>query len=273
MILKVLWSNSEIAVSGFKTQNASPKETFAVMSNNLHTRLDALRIKLFSDGADLPRILAMYKNPRIKGFTTNPTLMRQAGISDYEAFGRELLKAVPDRPISLEVFADDLEGMSQQAHKIATWGPNVNVKIPVTNTKGVFTGPLIERLSASGIVLNITALLTVDQVRAVADALHPDTPAIISVFAGRIADTGMDPMPVMRESLAVMKHRPKAELLWASPREVLNVFQAEEVGTNIITATPDILKKLELTGKDLTDYSLDTVKMFYRDATAAGFSI
>ena len=235
--------------------------------------LDDLKIKLFADGADLNSILELYKNPRIQGFTTNPTLMHKAGITDYEQFGRKLLAAVQDRPISLEVFADDLETMEIQARKIATWGSNVNIKIPVTNTKGEFAGSLISKLSAEGVQLNVTAIMTPQQVRKVAEALDPRTPAIISVFAGRIADTGVDPMPLMRECLAALKDRPLAELLWASPREVLNVFQANEVGAHIITATPDVLAKLKLFGKDLDEYSLDTVKMFHNDATAAGFSI
>lgn len=235
--------------------------------------IDQLRIKLFCDGADFDSIISMYANPYIKGFTTNPTLMRKAGITDYEQFGRKVLAAVPDRPISLEVFADDLDGMEEQAREIATWGPNVNVKIPVTNTKGEFTGSLIRELSKEGIVLNITALLTTDQIAEVAEALSPDTPAIISVFAGRVADTGVDPVPLMEEGLQLLENRPKAELLWASPRELLNVFQADEIGCHIITATPDILAKLKLVGKDLQEYSLDTVKMFYTDAHAAGYSI
>jgi len=215
----------------------------------------------------------MYKNPYIQGFTTNPTLMRKAGISDYEAFGRKILAAVPDRPISLEVFADDLETMEEQANKIATWGANVNVKIPVTNTKGEFTGPLIKKLAAQGVVLNITALMTVEQVKDVALCLNPDTQAIISVFAGRIADTGVDPVLLMKDCLEALKEYPKAELLWASPRELLNVFQADEIGCHIITATPDILAKLKLVGKDLIEYSLDTVKMFYTDASLAGYTL
>jgi transaldolase len=235
--------------------------------------LDDLKIKLFADGADLNSILELYKNPRIQGFTTNPTLMHKAGITDYEQFGRKLLAAVQDRPISLEVFADDLETMEIQARRIATWGSNVNIKIPVTNTKGEFAGSLISKLSAEGVQLNVTAIMTPQQVRKVAEALDPRTPAIISVFAGRVADTGVDPMPLMRECLAALKDRPLAELLWASPREVLNVFQANEVGAHIITATPDVLAKLKLFGKDLDEYSLDTVKMFHNDATAAGFSI
>jgi transaldolase len=236
-------------------------------------KVEDLKIKLFCDGADLDSIISMYKVPYIQGFTTNPTLMRKAGITDYEAFGRKVLAAVPDRPVSLEVFADDLDNMEIQAGKIATWGSNVNIKIPVTNTKGEFTGPLIKTLSAKGVVLNITALMTVEQVAAVADCLDVNTPSIISVFAGRIADTGVDPVPVMSECLTALKHHPKAELLWASPRELLNVFQADEIGCHIITATPDVLAKLKLVGKDLTEYSLDTVKMFFTDASAAGFSI
>jgi transaldolase len=235
--------------------------------------IEQLKIKLFCDGADMDSILSMYKNPWIKGFTTNPTLMRKAGISGYEAFGRRVLAAVPDRPVSLEVFADDFENMEIQARKIASWGSNVNVKIPVMNTKGEFTGSLIKTLSSEGITLNITALMTVDQVKQVAECLDPNTPAIVSVFAGRVADTGVDPVPLMAECLIALKDRPKAELLWASPRELLNVFQADEVGCHIITATPDILGKLKTVGKDLFDFSLDTVKMFFTDATAAGFSI
>ena len=235
--------------------------------------IEQLKIKLFCDGADFDSILSMYKVPYIKGFTTNPTLMRKAGITDNEAFGRKVLAAVPDRPVSLEVFADDLENMEIQAGKIATWGSNVNIKIPVTNTKGEFTGPLLKTLSKKGVVLNITALMTAEQVAEVAECLDPNTPSIISVFAGRVADTGVDPVPVMKDCLAALKDHPKAELLWASPRELLNVFQADEVGCHIITATPDVLNKLKLVGKDLTEYSLDTVKMFFTDATAAGFSI
>lgn len=235
--------------------------------------IDQLKIKLFCDGADFDSIISMYAKPYIKGFTTNPTLMRKAGITDYEQFGRKVLAAVPDRPISLEVFADDLSEMEDQAREIATWGPNVNVKIPVTNTKGEFTGSIINTLSKDGVVLNVTALLTLDQISEVADALSPETPAIISVFAGRIADTGVDPVPLMTKGLEMLEDRPKAELLWASPRELLNVFQADEIGCHIITATPDILAKLKLVGKDLEEYSLDTVKMFYSDASAAGYSI
>jgi len=235
--------------------------------------IDDLRIKLFSDGADFKSIMALYANPWIKGFTTNPTLMRRAGIVDYETFGRKLLRAVPDRPVSLEVFADDIEGMEAQAVAIASWGSNVNVKIPVTNRAGDFMGPLIERLSNSGVVLNVTAILTLDQVDRVAQALHSATPAIVSVFAGRIADTGVDPVPLIRRSLEILSCRPRAELLWASPRELLNIFQANDAGCHIITVPPEILQKLSLVGKDLSAYSLETVSMFYRDACDAAYCI
>src|SRR6266568_1485745 len=232
-----------------------------------------LKVKLFADGADLAGMKEMAANPLIKGFTTNPTLMRKAGIADYAAFAREVLKAIPDRPVSFEVFADEFAEMEAQALEIASWGKNVNVKIPVTNTRGEFAGSLTERLSKKGVKLNVTALLTLDQVKRVTERLAAETPAIISVFAGRIADTGVDPVPVMKKSVEIMKAKPKAELIWASPRELLNVFQADQVGCHIITATNDILKKLSLVGKDLDKYSLETVEMFYQDAKAAGYSI
>lgn len=232
-----------------------------------------LKVKIFADGADLAGIKAMYQKPWIKGFTTNPTLMRKAGVKDYKAFALQVLEAVPDRPVSFEVFADEFDEMERQALEIASWGPNVNVKIPVTNTRREFAGPLIGRLSAAGVTLNITAVFTREQVQAIADHLAPQTPAIVSVFAGRIADTGADPVPMMREYLKVLKPRPKAELLWASPRELLNVVQADQIGCHIITVTNDLLSKLSLLGKDHGDYSLETVEMFYKDASAAGFSI
>jgi transaldolase len=235
--------------------------------------LKNFKIKLFADGANLSEMTAMYRDPRIVGFTTNPTLMRKAGISDYAAFARDVLHAIPDRPVSFEVFADELDEMEAQARIIAAWGVNVNVKIPVTNTKGVFAGPIIRSLSRDGIILNVTAIMTVDQVRLVADALAAETPAIISVFAGRVADTGVDPIPHMIACRRELAQRPKAELLWASPRELLNLFHADEAGCDIITATPDILAKLALIGKDLAEYSLDTVRMFHRDATQSGFQI
>ncbi len=233
----------------------------------------SLNVKLFADGADMDGIMEMYANPLIKGFTTNPTLMNKVGIKDYEDFGRKVLNAVPDRPVSLEVFADEFDEMEAQAMEIATWGDNVNIKIPITNTKGQSSAPLINKLSNQGVSLNITAIMTLEQVRDVAENLSYDTPAIVSVFAGRIADTGIDPMPVMRECVEILSVRPKAELLWASPRELLNIFQADEVGCHIITATNDVLRKLALVGKDLSEYSLETVEMFYNDATSAGYSI
>jgi transaldolase len=232
-----------------------------------------LKVKIFADGADLERILALYANPLIKGFTTNPTLMRKAGISDYESFAKQVLTKITDRPVSFEVFADDFPTMIAQGRRIASWGRNANVKIPVTNTKGAFAGPVIEALSKEGVVLNVTAIMTPEQVEQVGACLRADVPAIISVFAGRVADTGRDPMPLMRECLARLANRPKAELLWASPRELLNIFQADEVGCHIITATSDVLAKLGLVGKDLDAYSLETVKMFFNDAAAAGYSI
>jgi len=232
-----------------------------------------LKIKLFADGADLAGIKEMADNPQVAGFTTNPTLMRKAGVTNYKAFALDALHIVEGLPISFEVFADDFEEMEKQAHEIASWGSNVNVKIPVTNTKGEWSGELIERLSLAGITVNVTAVMTLDQVRRITNVLAPQTPAIVSVFAGRIADTGLDPMPLMAESVKILSAKPKAELIWASPRELLNVFQADLVGCHIITATNDILKKLSLVGKDLDAYSLDTVKMFYNDASSAGYSI
>ena len=236
-------------------------------------RVEQLAIKIFADGADFDNIVKLSANPIIKGFTTNPTLARNAGVTDYEAFSRKVLAAVPDRPVSLEVFADEFPEMLRQARTIATWGANVNVKIPVTNTRKEFAGDVIRELSADGVVVNVTAIMTLDQVRQVAHNLSPDTAAIVSVFAGRVADTGVDPMPLMTEAARILKSRPKAELLWASPRELLNIFQADSIGCHIITATKDVLAKLSLVGKDLEAYSLETVEMFRRDAVAAGFQI
>ena len=237
------------------------------------TNVNQLKVKLFADGADIDSILTLYKDPNIKGFTTNPTLMNKVGIKDYEKFAKQMLEVIPDRPVSFEVFADDLTDMLAQAKVIASWGSNVNVKIPVTNTKGLFTGPIIKELSQAGVQLNITAVFTPLQVKSIAENLSYDTAGIVSVFAGRIADTCLDPVPIMRECVEILKDLPKAELLWASPREVLNVIQADEVGCHIITATPSILGKLKLLGKDLSEYSLETVQMFYDDAQAAGYSI
>lgn len=235
--------------------------------------VDQLRVKIFADGADFDTIVKLRSHPLVTGFTTNPTLARKAGVTDYEAFGRKVLSAVPDRPVSLEVFADDFAEMAWQARAIASWGPNVNVKIPVTNTRGQFAGDLIRELSADGVTVNVTAILTLEQVRRVTECLDPKTPAIVSVFAGRIADTGVDPVPLMAEAVDILRARPKAELIWASPRELLNIFQADAIGCHIITVTNDILSKLGMVGKDLTAYSLETVEMFRKDAVAAGFSI
>ncbi|HYW54244.1 MAG TPA: transaldolase [Dongiaceae bacterium] len=233
----------------------------------------ALKTKIFADGADVDGIRALAADPRIAGFTTNPTLMRKAGIADYAAFARTALDIVDGRPISFEVFADDADEMERQARAIARWGDNVYVKIPVTNTQGVSTAPLVRRLSAGGVRLNVTALMTAAQVRDVTAALTGGAPAYVSVFAGRVADTGRDPLPIMRESLAVMAPHPQLELIWASPRELLNIFQADEIGCHVITVTNDILAKLATVGKDLTEYSLDTVKMFHRDAALAAFAV
>lgn len=233
-----------------------------------------LRIHLYADGADIKEMVAARQADIVKGFTTNPTLMRKAGVTDYEAFAKQVLAAIPDRSISFEVFADEFGEMERQALKIAAWGPQVFVKIPITNTKGESSLPLIQRLAKAGVQLNITAILTLAQVRGVAENLNPVVPAIVSVFAGRIADTGVDPEPIMRESKALLAGLPKAQLLWASSREALNIFQAEACGCEIITATPDILKKFTtMRGKDLAELSLDTVKMFDTDATAAGFKL
>ena len=230
-------------------------------------------IKLFADGADKAGILEMYRSPRIDGFTTNPTLMRKAGITDYAAFAKDILKEIQDKPISFEVFADEFGQMERQAVEIADWGRNVYVKIPVMNTKRKTSYDLVRKLSQAGVQLNITAIMTLEQVRNVAEAVQGGSSSFVSVFAGRVADTGVDPIPMMQEALELLKTAPNAELLWASPREVLNVYQAETIGCPIITATNDILKKLELNGKNLDDYSQETVQMFFNDAQAAGFHL
>jgi transaldolase len=236
-------------------------------------QLDALKIKIFADGADLDGMLAMYADPRIAGFTTNPTLMRKAGITNYEAFAKSVLERIPDRPISFEVFADNFDDMDRQARLIAGWGRNVNVKIPITNTLGQSSADLIGRLSGDGIMVNVTAIMTVDQVRTVAAALRPGSQSIVSVFAGRIADTGRDPIPLMRACLDCLAAQPGAALLWASPRELLNLFQADEMGCQIITMTNDLLTKMAMVGKDLDTFSLETVKMFRTDAQAADYTL
>ncbi len=232
-----------------------------------------LNIDLYSDGADVRDMIAARDSGIVKGFTTNPTLMRKSGISDYEKFAREALQAVSGLPISFEVFADEFDEMERQAKLIATWGESVFVKIPITNTRRQSSIDLIRRLSSAGVKLNITAILTLDQVRQVVDAVDAKVPAIVSVFAGRIADTGRDPVPLMTEAAGIVRKKPKAQLLWASPRELLNIFQADACGCHIITVTADILKKLAMYGKPLEDLSLDTVKMFFNDASSAGFRL
>jgi transaldolase len=236
-------------------------------------RVDELAVKIFGDAADVAGMLKLYREPYIRGFTTNPTLMRKAGVADYRAFARDLLSAIPDRPISFEVFSDDFAGMERQAAEIASWGDNVYVKIPVTNTRGQSACALVKRLSRSGVRVNVTALLALTQVRQVVDALVDGAPSCISVFAGRIADTGIDPTSIIAPALEMMREVPQAELIWASPRELLNIFQADDIGCHIITVTQDILNKLPLVGRDLHDYSLDTVRMFHDDAADAGFSL
>lgn len=236
-------------------------------------RVEDLRVKLFADGAEKEGMLEMYAKPYIKGFTTNPTLMHKAGLTDYRAFARSIVEAIPDRHISFEVFSDEFEEMERQAREITTWGANVYVKVPVTNTRREPAAELIRRLSSDGVKLNVTAILTLDQVGTVVDAVRAGAPSCISVFAGRIADTGRDPVPLMAAAVEMLRVAPGAELIWASPRELLNIFQADDIGCHIITVTNDILKKLALVGKDLSDYSLDTVKMFYDDGRKAGFTL
>ena len=235
--------------------------------------VDQLSVKIFADGADLAGMEDLYHQAFIKGFTTNPSLMRKAGISDYRAFARQVLQAIPDRPISFEVFSDEFGEMERQAREIASWGENVYVKIPVTNTRREPACDLVRRLSHSGVKVNVTALFSLGQVRDVVAAVADGAPACVSVFAGRVADTGYDPLPLMAAAVEMLRVAPNAELIWASPRELLNIFQADAVGCHIITVTHDILKKLSLVGLDLEDYSLDTVKMFFRDARQAGFAL
>lgn len=240
------------------------------MKNN---KLSKLKVEVFADGADLESIIKLNKNPLVKGFTTNPTLMKKAGVTDYKTFALKVINEIRDKPLSFEVFADDLDTMYAQAREIASWGDNVNVKIPVTNTEGEFTGPIIERLSNEGVQLNITAIMTAEQVEKVAECLNPNTPAIVSIFAGRIADTGRDPVPIMQMAQQHLMGHPHAKLLWASAREVLNVYQADDISCDIITITNDLLGKLELADKNLDDFSLETVEMFYKDACQAGYTI
>jgi transaldolase len=232
-----------------------------------------LRVAVYSDGAVLDQMVEAYRRGFVQGFTTNPTLMAKAGVSDYTAFGREVVGAIPDLPISFEVFADDFPTMAEQARRISRWGSNVYVKVPIMNTQRASALPLIRHLSREGIKLNVTAVMTLEQVRGIVRAVAPGVPTIVSIFAGRVADTGRDPVPHMREAVALCRDRPELQVLWASPREVLNVYQADECGCDVITVTPDLLAKLELRLKDLEDYSRETVQMFYDDARRAGFSV
>ena len=236
-------------------------------------KVEELKVKIFADGADKAGMLEMYEKPFVKGLTTNPTLMKKAGIIDYRAFCKDILTSINDKPLSFEVFSDDFSEMERQALEIASWGDNVYVKIPITNTKQETCYALVEKLANQKVKLNVTALMTLDQVRNVVAALDPNIPSYVSVFAGRIADTGYDPVPLMTNAVEILKTAPAAELIWASPRELLNIFQADEIGCHVITVTNDILKKLSLVGYDLDEYSLDTVKMFYADAVAAGFKL
>jgi transaldolase len=235
--------------------------------------INQLKIKIFADGADKTGMLEMLAKPYIKGFTTNPTLMRKAGIADYKQFAKDILKAIPDKPISFEVFSDEFSEMERQALEIADWGDNIYVKVPVTNTKREPSYELVHKLASRGVKVNVTALMTLSQVRDVVAALNPTVPSYVSVFAGRIADTGRDPVPLMAEALQILKLNSLSELIWASPRELLNIFHANEIGCHVITVTNDILNKLPLVDFNLEDYSLDTVKMFHTDALAAGFKL
>jgi transaldolase len=236
-------------------------------------KVEDLKVKIFADGADKTAMLEMYQKPFIKGLTTNPTLMNKAGIRDYRAFCKDILLSIKDKPLSFEVFSDDFKEMERQALEIASWADNVYVKIPITNTKSETCYPLVKKLAKEKVKLNVTALMTLDQVSHVVESLDASVPSYISIFAGRVADTGRDPLPMMSDALNRMKVNPLSELIWASPRELLNIFQADDIGCHVITVTNDILKKLSLVGYDLNKYSLDTVKMFYNDAVVAGFKL
>ena len=236
-------------------------------------KVNELQVKIFADGADKAGMLEMHAKPFIQGLTTNPTLMKKVGIKDYRAFCKDILTTIKEKPLSFEVFSDDFAEMERQAMEIASWGSNVYVKIPVTNTKQETCYALVKKLAAQKVKVNVTAIMTLSQVRDVVESLNPNVPSYVSVFAGRVADTGRDPVPMMTEAVEMLKLSPASELIWASPRELLNIFQADDIGCQVITVTNDILKKLSLVGYDLEEYSLDTVKMFYNDAVAAGFKI
>lgn len=236
-------------------------------------KINNLNVKVFADGADKNKMLEMYSKPFIKGLTTNPTLMNKAGIKDYKAFCLDILSEIKDKPISFEVFSDDFDDMERQALEIASWGSNVYVKIPIMNTKRIPSYSSVKKLSEEKVKLNITALMTLNQVEEISKVLNPTVPSYVSIFAGRVADTGVDPIPLMMQSLSILKALPLTELIWASPRELLNIFQADQIGCHIITVTQDILKKLDIIDYDLNEYSLDTVKMFFNDAVVAGYKL
>ena len=236
-------------------------------------KVEDLKVKIFADGADKAGMLEMYSKSFVRGLTTNPTLMKKAGITDYRTFCKDILTSIKDKPLSFEVFSDDFSEMERQALEIASWGENVYVKIPVTNTKQETCYALVKKLANQKVKLNVTALMTLDQVNNVVASLDPNVPSYVSVFAGRVADTGYDPVPMMAKAVGILKAAPASELIWASPRELLNIFQADDIGCHVITVTNDILKKLSLVGYDLDDYSLDTVKMFYKDAIDAGYKL
>src|SRR5437588_5035662 len=264
------------AISGVSVKVLDERSDSLVLSENNRPpvrSLSELKVKLFADGADRTQILAAGANPLIRGFTTNPTLMHSAGVKDYEAFARGILEVITDKPISFEVFADEFSEMERQALKIASWAKNVYVKIPVTNTRRKSAMSLVHRLAHAGVKVNVTAILTLDQVRDAVAALGGGAPAVVSVFAGRVADTGRDPVPLMAAAVELVSVYPKVELLWASPRELLNIFQANDVGCHIITATDNVLGKLKVVGKDLHDYSLETVQMFFTDAARSGYHL
>jgi len=251
-----------------------PVSTTAHVSPRTHARTQRpLKLQIFADGADRETMVKLYRDDAVDGFTTNPTLMRKAGVTDYQEFAKSVLEQIPDVPISFEVFADDFPTMEAQARKIASWGKNVFVKIPIMNTRGEPSIPLIQKLINDGLAINVTAMMTLEQCRTVVQEVESEGRIILSIFAGRIADTGRDPVPIMREAVALCRNRPEIMVLWASPREVLNVYQAEECGCHIVTATPDLLSKLSLKHKDLTDFSRETVQMFYDDAWRASYRL
>ena len=271
LVWHLMVSHPELQINATKWESTA--EYKAKPRSKQSTTIHEFDVKIFADGAEIGGMLEMYKNPLISGFTTNPTLMKKAGITDYALFAKEVLTLIKDKPISFEVFSDDFREMEQQALTIASWGENVYVKIPVTNTRGESSVALVKRLTEAGVKVNVTAIMTLAQVQEVLPALKNTPGAYVSIFAGRIADTGLDPLPIMKQAMKMLLDYPNVELIWASPRELLNIIQADDIGCHVITVTNDILKKLVTLGKDLNEYSLDTVKMFFNDATSAGFTL